>query len=106
MAPVYQVHALISLGKYSSPIYTSPGPAREVIISDDFIREVAEDLGLDIPNERFRAFKDSIKVETVADANMLKISIETENRAQGKAVLEQIFSAFYNKGYPVFEREE
>lgn len=106
MAPVYQVHALISLGKFNSSIYTSTGPAREVIVSDDFIREVAEELNLGIPNEQFRAFKDSIKVEAVSDANMLKISIETTDRAEGKAVLEQIFRAFYDKSYPEFEREE
>lgn len=105
-APVYQVYMLMSLGKYDSPIYTSPGPAREVIISDDFIREVVEKLELEIPDEEFREFKRSIKVEPVSDANMLKISIETKDRAQGKAVLQQIFNSFYGKSLPVFERQQ
>lgn len=106
MAPVYQMHTLVSLGRFDTPIYASPGPAREIILSDDFIREVVDDLKLDIPRERYRAFKETIKVEAVKDTNMLKISVETTDRAEGKAILEQVFQNFYARSMPKFTKHE
>ncbi|MDA8097042.1 MAG: Wzz/FepE/Etk N-terminal domain-containing protein [Clostridia bacterium] len=106
MAPVYQVHTLISLGIYDSPVYTQAGPAREIILSDDFIREVVDDLELGIPPERFRAFRETIKVEPIKDTNMLKISIETTDRTEGKTILERMFQNFYAKSQPKFAQHE
>jgi uncharacterized protein involved in exopolysaccharide biosynthesis len=106
MAPVYQMHTLVSLGRFDTPIYASPGSAREIILSDDFIREVVDDLKLDIPRERYRAFKETIKVEAVKDTNMLKISVETTDRAEGKAILEQVFQNFYARSMPKFTKHE
>lgn len=106
MAPVYQVYTLIALGKYDSPIYTTQGPAREVILSDDFIRTVVDDLKLDVPREEFRAFKNTISVEPVEDTNMLKITIETKDRAEGRLILERIYELYLEQGRPHFERQK
>lgn len=105
MAPVYQVHATISPGRYDAPIYTSPGPIREVILSDDFMLGVVEDLNLDIPREEFGAFKDAIGVEPVPDTDMFRITVETTDRAEGRAVLEQIFENFLERSRPHLERQ-
>ncbi|NPV29924.1 MAG: hypothetical protein HPY58_09795 [Firmicutes bacterium] len=101
LAPVYEVGATISLGYLSPaganpihPLYTDPAFAKEVLLSDDLLHEVVEDLRLDVPPSQFRSFKESIKVEPLKETNLLRLTVETEDPAEGQAVLKKMIEIF------------
>jgi len=103
-APVYEVRTVIDLGRYQSVVYTSPPAVKELITSDDFLWQVVRQLRLDVAEEDFKGFKESIKAEQVKGTNMLSIVIETADRAEGKAVLGKMVELLQNRSRPDFER--
>ncbi|KUK32084.1 MAG: Lipopolysaccharide biosynthesis protein [Thermoanaerobacterales bacterium 50_218] len=112
LSPVYEVKAAISLGYLPSigenpihPLYTSPSYAREVLLSDDLLREVISGLNLEVQPAEFEAFKESIEVEPVKDTNMLRLTIETEDPAEGQRILNKMIEIFRSRSREQFQRQ-
>lgn len=106
MPPVYSVSTIIALGNFDDPVYTKPASAKEVLLSDELLLEVINQLKLDVPPEKFRAFKEKIKVEPVKDTNFLEISMETEDKQEGKAILEKMAQLFTQRSASVFQEQQ
>ncbi len=112
LTPVYEVKATISLGYLSPtganpihPLYTEPAFAKEVLLSGNLLQEVVEDLQLDISPSQFKSFKEAIQVEPLKDTNLLRLSIETEDPAEGRAVLNKMIEIFRGRSRVQFARQ-
>jgi len=104
LPPVYKVSTTIALGQFNSPVYTNATAAKEVLQSDDLLWKVVQELKLDVPREKFRAFKEDIEVTPVKDTNMLQISVMTTDRAEGKAIVEKMVELFKEDCRPDYEK--
>lgn len=102
--PTYEVSTIIALGVFPDPTYTSQASAREILLSDELLLKVVSDLKLDVPREKFRSFKQTIKVEPVNDTNFLKISIQTTNRSEGKAIVEKMVELFKERSSASYQQ--
>lgn len=104
MPPTYEVSTIISLGVFPDPAYTTQASAREILLSDELLLTVINSLKLDVPREKFRSLKETIKVEPIKDTNFLKISVKTRNRAEGKAIVENMVELFKERSEPSYQQ--
>ncbi|SHE68146.1 G-rich domain on putative tyrosine kinase [Desulfofundulus australicus DSM 11792] len=102
--PTYEVSTIIALGAFPDPTYTSQASAREILLSDELLLNVISALKLDVPREKFRSFKQTIKVEPVNDTNFLKISIQTTNRSEGRAIVEKMVELFKERSSASYQQ--
>ncbi|WP_353928806.1 Wzz/FepE/Etk N-terminal domain-containing protein [Desulfofundulus kuznetsovii] len=102
--PTYEVSTIIALGVFPDPTYTSQASAREILLSDELLLTVIKDLKLNVPREKFRSFKEAIKVESIKDTNFLKISVQTPNRSEGKAIVEKMVELFKERSEPSYQQ--
>ncbi|MDQ0285563.1 uncharacterized protein involved in exopolysaccharide biosynthesis [Desulfofundulus luciae] len=102
--PTYEVSTIIALGVFPDPTYTSQASAREILLSDELLLTVIKDLKLNVPREKFRSFKETIKIESIKDTNFLKISVQTQNRAEGKAIVEKMVELFKERSEPSYQQ--
>ncbi|MDK2887529.1 MAG: hypothetical protein PWP72_407 [Thermoanaerobacter sp.] len=102
--PTYEVSTIIALGVFPDPTYTSQASAREILLSDELLLTVIKDLKLNVPREKFRSFKETIKVESIKDTNFLKISVQTQNRSEGKAIVEKMVELFKERSEPSYQQ--
>lgn len=102
--PTYEVSTIIALGVFPDPTYTSQASAREILLSDELLLNVISALKLDVPREKFRGFKQTIKVEPVNDTNFLKISIQTTNRSEGRAIVEKMVELFKERSSASYQQ--
>lgn len=102
--PTYEVSTIIALGAFPDSTYTSQASAREILLSDELLLNVISALKLDVPREKFRSFKETIKVESIKDTNFLKISVQTQNRAEGKAIVEKMVELFKERSEPSYQQ--
>lgn len=113
LQPVYEVKAALSLGYLSPagtdtihPLYTNSTYAKEVLLSDDFIRRAARDVKPDTSQQQLDALKNAVKVETVDDTNIMSLSIETGDSHWGQAFLERMIEMFSVKSGEQFKRHQ
>jgi uncharacterized protein involved in exopolysaccharide biosynthesis len=102
--PTYEVSTIIALGAFPDSTYTSQASAREILLSDELLLNVISALKLDVPREKFRSFKQTIKVEPVNDTNFLKISIQTTNRSEGRAIVEKMVELFKERSSASYQQ--
>lgn len=97
MSPVYRATTIISLGNYNSNIYTKQAAATEVLTSDDFVISVVKNLDLNVPMTNLKAFKQTIKIESIKETNFLRISVDNTNPREAQAILDKMVTLFIQK---------
>ncbi|MCX8207847.1 MAG: Wzz/FepE/Etk N-terminal domain-containing protein, partial [Methanothrix sp.] len=97
MPSVYRASCIVVLGNFEDPIYTTQAGAVEIIKSDAFLANLSDNLNLSLSPGQLDALRESISVEPVKGSDrLLRISIETEDPAEGKRILEGMVLLFFN----------
>lgn len=106
-SPSYRSSAIVALGNFGDPIYTTPDSAIAIMQSDEFLLDVIDELVFDISPEMFRAFKSSIKIEPVKNSSsLLVISAVTKERQEGKEIVETMIRLFSEKSEDRYNKEQ
>jgi uncharacterized protein involved in exopolysaccharide biosynthesis len=113
MQPVYEVRTKVSLGYLSSsgtnpihPLYTVPSYAKEMFLSEDFLRETAEEIGLNLSQTELNKLSKSIKTETPQDTNLIFITLETKHPQQGVVFLQKMIERYNKRSAQQFDRHQ
>lgn len=96
MPSIYRASCTVALGNFSDPIYTTETMAEEFLLSDELLLDVIEELNLDVPPNKFKAFKEEIKIEHVCD-DVLAISIETQDQQNSTKIIKKMAELFVNR---------
>ena len=98
MSPSYRSSAIVALGNYGDPIYTSQDFATSIMLSDEYLLDIIEQLSFEVPPDDFRAFQDSIDVAPVeGSSNLLFISAEREDAQECVEIVETIVGLFVER---------
>jgi len=96
MPPIYRTSSIIALGNFAEPIYTSQSTALQIMQSDEFLIDVFKELNK--PPDKFRDFKDSIRIVAVTGTdNLLKISVDSKSRQDDMETIQGIIQLFGNR---------
>lgn len=113
MQPVYEVQAKISLGYLATseinpihPLYTVPSYAKEVFLSEDFLRETAGEVGFNLSQAELSKRAKSIKLETPQDTNLIFITLETKHPQQGAVFLQKMIERYSKQSARQFDRHQ
>lgn len=103
MPSVYRASCIVALGNFDDPIYTTQAGASEIMLSDAFLVDLSGNLNLSLSPSDLDGLRNRISVEPVKGSDrLLGISIETEDPAEGRRILEGMVLLFVsrsNKSY-------
>jgi capsular polysaccharide biosynthesis protein len=89
--PEYKISSIVAVGNFDDPVYVSQASMLNVMTSDEFAREVFEEIHPNSTGSEFQAFKDGINVETVKGSDrLIGISIETGKKQEGLMGIEKM----------------
>lgn len=98
MPSVYRASCIVALGNFGDPVYTTEASAIEIMLSDGFLANLSPNLNLSLSPEQLDALRESISVEPIKGSDrLLKISVETEDPAEGKRLLEGMVLLFISR---------
>jgi capsular polysaccharide biosynthesis protein len=97
MPSIYRASCTVVLGNFSDPIYATETMAANIMLSDELLLNAINQLNLDVPPEKFKGFKEGIKIEHVTD-NVLTISVETSDQQNATNIVKKIGQIFINLG--------
>ncbi len=107
MSPSYRSSAIVALGNFGDPIYTTPDSAIAIMQSDEFLLDVIDDLDFEVPPEEFRTFKNSIEIEPVkGSSSLLIISAVTRERQEGKEIVDEMIRLFSQRSEESYNRQQ
>jgi capsular polysaccharide biosynthesis protein len=108
MSPSYRSSAIVALGNFEDPIYTTPEFAMAIMQSDEYMLDVIDELDFEVPPEGFTRFKSSIEIKPVNGyqgyPRLLEISAVTRERQEGKEIVETIIRLFEERSRESYNR--
>jgi capsular polysaccharide biosynthesis protein len=107
MSPSYRSSAIVALGNYGEPIYTSQDSAMAIMESDEYMLDVIDQLDFEVPPEEFRSLKEGIEIEPVeGSSSLIVISAETKEKQEGKEIVETIVQLFSQMSEESYNRQQ
>lgn len=91
MPSVYRVSSIIAPGNFYDPIYTRQDIVTSMMLSDEFLREVFEQIHPNATERTLGEFKETVKVVPVKNSDeLIEISVETPEKQEGKMAVEKM----------------
>lgn len=128
MPPVYRVSAIIAMGNFEDPVYTSQDSAKSIMLSDEFLQdpvytsqtsaksimlsdeflqEVFAQLDSNATGSGPRVSIESVKVEPVKDSHrLIEISVETPEKQEGKEAVEKIIELYAKRSEDSYNKHK
>jgi capsular polysaccharide biosynthesis protein len=107
MSPSYRSSAIVALGNYGDPIYTSQDSAMAIMESDEYMLDVIDQLDFDVPPEEFRALKEGIEIEPVeGSSSLLMISAVRKEKQEGKEIVDTMIRLFGERSENSYNRQQ
>lgn len=107
MPPSYRSSAIVALGNYGEPIYTSQDSAMAIMESDEYMLDVIDQLDFEVPPEEFRSLKEGIEIEPVkGSSSLLMISAVREEKQEGKAIVDTMIRLFGERSENSYNRQQ
>jgi len=106
-SPSYRSSAIVALGNFGDPIYTSQESAMAIMQSDEFMLEVIDQLDFEVPPEEFRAFKDRIEIEPVeGSSSLIVISAVTKEKQEGTEIVDTLVRLFGERSEESYDKQQ
>ncbi len=107
MSPSYRSSAIVALGNYGEPIYTSQDSAMAIMESDEYMLDVIDQLDFEVPPEEFRSLKEGIEIEPVkGSSSLLMISAVRKEKQEGKEIVDTMIRLFGERSENSYNRQQ
>ena len=107
MSPSYRSSAIVALGNYGDPIYTSQDSAMAIMESDEYMLDVIDELDFEVPPGEFRALKGGIEIEPVeGSSSLLMISAVRKEKQEGKEIVDTMIRLFGERSENSYNRQQ